>query len=89
MLKRYDIKLRRNQYDERVDAFTRAIDFADDATMSTVDGLLVRLMVDAVKRAGGKVKDLHEYDLQLREHGSGYVVMTFVASASEVPEELR
>jgi hypothetical protein len=89
MLKRYDLKLRRNQQDERVDVFTRAIDFDDNDTMSTVDGLLVRLMVDAVKRAGGKVRDLHEYDLQLCEHGKSGVEMTFVASASEVPEDLR
>jgi hypothetical protein len=88
-LKHYDLKLRRHQQDERVDAFSRMLDFQDEATMSTVDGLLVRLMVDAVKRAGGKVRDLHEYDLQLREHGSGYVEMTFVASASEVPDDLR
>ncbi|WP_344509333.1 hypothetical protein [Dactylosporangium maewongense] len=87
--KRYEFKLRQNQYDTRLDTFTRVIDFDDRAQVSTVDGLLVRLMVDAVKRSGGKVRDLHEYDLQVREFGQGHVVMTFVASASEVPEELR
>ncbi|MGI5179519.1 hypothetical protein ACQEVZ_24630 [Dactylosporangium sp. CA-152071] len=87
--KRYEFKLRRNQYETRLDRFTRVIDFDDQEQVSTFDGLLVRLMVDAVRRDGGKVRDLHEYDLQVREFGEGYVVMTFVASASEVPDELR
>lgn len=87
--KRYEFTLRQGQYNARVDPFTRVIDFDDDAQVSTVDGLLVRLMVDAVKRSGGKVRDLHEYDLQVREHGESRVVMTFVANAGEVPEDLR
>lgn len=87
--KRYEFKLRQNQYDTRLDPFTRVIDFDDDAQVSAVDGLLVRLMADAVKRSGGKLDKLHEYDLQVREHGSNEVVMTFAAHVSELDERDR
>lgn len=88
-VQRYEMQLRRNQYNERVDAFSRTIDLDDPAQLSTIDSLLVRLFADAVKRSGGKIDNLHEYDLQLRKPGSGHVEMTFVAHASEVDERYR
>jgi len=88
--KRYDIRVRRGQRDLRnVDVFTRTIDFDDDTQVSTVDGLLVQLLAGAVKRSGGDVKDLDEYDLQLYPHGKGNVEMTFAAAPSEVLDEDR
>jgi hypothetical protein len=88
--KHYDMRLRHKQQDvRRLDVFSRVIDFDDEAQVSTVDGLLVRLLAGAVKRSGGDVKDLDEYDLQLYVHGKGAVELTFAAAPSEVLDEER
>ncbi|MGI5247612.1 hypothetical protein [Dactylosporangium sp. CA-139066] len=88
-LQRYEMQLRRNQHKERLDPFSRTVDLDDPAQLSTVESLLVKLLADAVKRSGGKISNLHEYDLQLRKAGSGHVELTFVAHVSEVDERDR
>lgn len=85
----YDIRLRRNQRNESIDVFSRFIDFDDPEQMATTDGLLAQLMVDAIKRASGKIEDLWQYDLQLYKRGKSGVEMTFVATVSEIDERDR
>ncbi|GAA2347165.1 hypothetical protein [Dactylosporangium salmoneum] len=87
-LQRYTMQLRRNQYNERLDPFSRTLDL-DDPEQLGIDGLLTKLFVDAVKRAGGKIDNLHEYDLQIKRHGSRDIEMVFVAHSSEVDEKDR
>ncbi|MDG6100933.1 hypothetical protein Daura_01630 [Dactylosporangium aurantiacum] len=45
-------------------------------------------MVDAVKRAGGKVRDLHEYNLLVREFGQGHVGDDVRPSASNLKRQV-
>lgn len=86
----YDIRLRHRQRDvSGLDPFSRHFDLEDPEQRATIDRVLTGLLVDAVRRAGENLNELWAFDLQLYRHGKSGVEFTFVASASEVPEELR
>ena len=88
--KLYDIRVRRLQKDlYTVDVFTKTFDFDDETQLIGINALLVHLLAGAIKRSGGDVKDIDEYDLQLYPRGKGSVDMTFAAAASEVLDQDR
>lgn len=74
----YDLQLRHRERDTG-DAITRNLDLDDYA----IDGTLLALLKGAIERCGGDIRDIGEYDLEIKEHGSRYVERIFAAHEGE------
>jgi hypothetical protein len=77
----YDLRLRHHGSDDG-DAITRSLDL----NTADVDVTLLALLKGAIERSGGDVRDIAEYDLEIREHGSRYAERYFAAHPGEVQQ---
>ncbi len=75
---------RRNKPVRDLEPFTRAADLDDTKYVNETDGLLLKWLAAAVQRSGGKLEELAEYDLHLREPGRDKTVRVFAAHPDEV-----
>lgn len=87
--KLYDLTLvRRGRQVGDVPVVTRTLDLEDQRFVDAFDSLLVKVIKSLVQRTARRPADeIHEYDLEVREHGQNRLLLTFHATADEVRDD--
>lgn len=90
MKRLYDLALmRHNRRVDRVQPVTRTLDLDDQTYVDQFDSLLADVLLSlALREAGDRrelEKSLHEFDLEVREHGEYNLKLTFHAVARDLP----